>query len=262
MLLGLAEANIAPDLVVGTSVGAVNGGWVAAQSDAVGIRRLADVWRSLSRNDVFPARPVTGLLGFLGVRSNLVPAAGLRRLLKDHLAYARLEEAPVPFHVVATDVLTGRDVLLSTGDAVDAIAASAAIPGVFPPVKVNGRDLFDGGVVNNTPLSHAVALGAEAIWVLPTGYACALAEPPRGALAMALHALNLAINQRLALDVAALEGKVELHLIPPLCPMTVSPADFSHSAELIERSHAATRKWLDEGHRLTGQARFLGLHQH
>ena len=89
MLLGLAEANIAPDLVVGTSVGAVNGGWVAAQSDVVGIRRLADVWRSLSRNDVFPARPVTGLLGFLGVRSNLVPAAGLRRLLKRTTTIAR-----------------------------------------------------------------------------------------------------------------------------------------------------------------------------
>jgi NTE family protein len=262
MLLGLAEAGIVPDLVVGTSVGAVNGGWVAARPDVVGIRRLADVWRSLSRNDVFPTRPVTGLLGFLGVRSNLVPATGLRRLLKDHLAYTRLEDAQIPFHVVATDVLTGQDVLLSSGNAVDAIAASAAIPGVFPSVKVNGRDLFDGGVVNNTPLSHAVALGAETIWVLPTGYACALREPPRGALAMALHALNLAINQRLALDVAALEEKVELHLIPPLCPMTVSPADFSHSNELIERSHTATRKWLDERHRLTGQAAFLGLHKH
>jgi NTE family protein len=262
MLLGLAEAGIVPELVVGTSVGAVNGGWVAARPDVVGIRQLADVWRGLSRKDVFPTRPVTGLLGFLGVRSNLVPATGLRRLLKDHLAYARLEDAPIPFHVVATDVLTGRDVLLSSGNAVDAIAASAAIPAIFPTVKVNGRELFDGGVVNNTPLSHAVALGAETIWVLPTGYACALPQPPRGALAMALHALNLAINQRLALDVAAFEGKVELHLIPPLCPMTVSPADFSHSVELIERSHTATRKWLAERHPLTGQAAFLGLHQH
>jgi NTE family protein len=87
---------------------------------------------------------------------------------------------------VATDVLSGQDVLLSSGDVVDAIAASAAIPAVFPPVTVDGRGLIDGGVVNNTPLSHAVALGADVIWVLPTGYSCALPESPKGALAMAL----------------------------------------------------------------------------
>lgn len=262
MLLSLAEAGITPDLIVGTSVGAVNGGWVASRPDVAGIGALADVWRSLSRNDVFPTRPIVGLLGFLGVRSSLVPDTGLRRLLTDHLAFSRLEEAPIPFHVVATDVLSGQDVLLSTGDAVDAIVASAAIPAVFPPVKINGRDLFDGGVANNTPLSHAVALGADVIWVLPTGYACALRKSPRGALAMALHAVTLTVNQRLAVDVASLEGTVDLRVIPPLCPIAISPIDFSHSASLIERSHAATREWLSSRHPVTGQAALLEPHRH
>lgn len=134
MLLGLAEEGISPDVFVGTSVGAINGGWLAERSDIAGINALADLWRSLSRDDVFPTRPIVGLLGFLGRRSNLVPDTGLRRLLTDHLGFARLQDAPIPLHVVATDVLSGQDVLLSSGDAVGAIAASAAIPAVFPPV--------------------------------------------------------------------------------------------------------------------------------
>jgi NTE family protein len=262
MLHGLADAGITPDLIVGTSVGALNGGWIASRPDGAGVGALADLWRSLSRNDVFPTNPILGLLGFLGRRPNLVPDNGLRRLLTDHLEFSRLEDAPIPLHVVATDVLSGQDVLLSSGDAVDAIAASAAIPAVFPPVNINGRHFVDGGVVNNTPLSHAIALGADLIWVLPTGYSCALSEPPAGVLAMALHALNLAVNQRLAVDVTRFEGAVDLRVIPQPCPIGTSPADFSHSGELIERSYAATREWLAAPRPATGQAGLLAPHRH
>src|SRR5262249_23538331 len=155
----------------------------------------------MSRKEIFPTHPIAGLLGLLGRRPHLIPSSGLRRMLTDQLGFARLEDAPIPFHVVATDLLSGTDVLLSSGDAVDAIAASAAIPGVFPPVKVNGRDLMDGGVVNNTPLSHAVALGADRVWVLPTGYSCDLPTTPKTAVNMALHAMTLALNHRLAVDI-------------------------------------------------------------
>lgn len=184
MLRGLADAGITPDLIVGTSVGALNGGWIASRPDDAKLEALAGLWRSLSRDDVFPTRPFLGLRGFLGRGPNLVPNSGLRRLLTEHLEFSRLEGAPIPLHVVATDVLSGHDIVLSSGDAVEAILASAAIPAVFPPVKINGRYLIDGGVVNNTPLSHAIALGADRVWVLPTGYSCALPEPPRGALGM------------------------------------------------------------------------------
>ena len=260
--IGLADAGITPDVIVGTSVGALNGGWIASRPDGAGLDALADLWRSLSRNDVFPTRPILGLLGFLGQRPNLLPNSGVRRLLTDHLGFSRLEDAPILLHVVATDVLSGHDVLLSSGDAVEAILASAAIPAVFPPVKINGRYLIDGGVVNNTPLSHAIALGADRIWVLPTGYSCALSKPPTGALAMALHALNLAINQRLAVDIARFEDAVDLRVIPQPCPIGISPADFSHSAELIERSLAITREWLAKPRPTTGQAALLAQHRH
>lgn len=260
MLLGLFEAGIAPDFIVGTSVGAVNGAWVAARPDVAGIRELADIWCSLSRRDVFPAHLSTGLLGLFGLGRSLAPDTGLRRVLKRHLQFRMLEDAPTPFYCVATDLLSGEDVLLSTGDAADAIAASAAIPAILPPVRIDGRDLIDGGVVNNTPLSHAATLGAHVIYVLATGYACALRSTPRGVLGLAMHAVTIAINQRLANDVDRFEGHLDIRVVPPLCPLRVAPTDFSHASSLLDRSHAATRAWLQRASPSTGQAVLLAPH--
>ncbi|SON63551.1 putative NTE family protein [Mycobacterium simulans] len=262
MLLALADEGITPDLIVGTSVGAVNGGWIASRPDAAGIRGLADLWISLTRKDIFPTHPIAGALGMLGRRTHLVPNSGLRRVLADNLEFTRLEDAPIPLHVVATDVVSGTDVLLSSGNAVDAIAASAAIPGVFPPVSIDGRDFMDGGVVNNTPVSHAVALGADRVWVLPTGYSCDLPASPKTAMNMALHAMTIAVNHRLAVDVARFEQAVDLRVIRPLCPVAISGVDFSHAASLIERSHAATRSWLAANPPAVGQAELLEPHRH
>ncbi|GAB7145198.1 patatin-like phospholipase family protein [Mycobacterium riyadhense] len=262
MLLALADEGITPDLIVGTSVGAVNGGWIASRPDAAGIRGLADLWVSLSRKDIFPTHPIAGALGMLGRRSHLVPNSGLRRVLVDNLQFTRLEDAPIPLHVVATDVVSGTDVLLSSGNAVDAIAASAAIPGVFPPVTIDGRDFMDGGVVNNTPVSHAVTLGADRVWVLPTGYSCDLPASPKTAMNMALHAMTIAVNHRLAVDVARFEQAVDLRVIRPLCPVAISGVDFSHAASLIERSHAATSSWLAANPPAVDQAALLEPHRH
>lgn len=262
MLLALDEAGIRPDFIVGTSVGAVNGAWIAGRTDPDGLTDLAQLWRGLTRENVFPARPLLGLMGFLGRRRNLVPDTGLRRLLADNLRFGRLEDAAIPLHVIATEVLTGGDVRLSTGKAVDAVLASAAIPAVFPPVHIDGTDYVDGGVLNNTPISHAVALGADVVWVLSTGYSCALTEPPSGALGMALHALSLTVNQRLAVDVEHYEPAVDLRVVPPLCPIRTSPSDFSHAAELIERAHASTAEWLTARPPATGQSYLFAPHRH
>ncbi len=244
MLTALAEAGVRPDLVVGTSVGAINGAWVAGGVDCAG---LGEVWRALRRETVFPTRLVDGLLGMAGRRGHLVPDHGLRRLLREHVRFERLEEAQLPFYVVATDVLSGCDTLLSHGDSIEAILASTAIPGVLPPVRIDGRDLMDGGVVNNTPISHAVRLGADVVWVLATGYSCALSERPRGALGMTLHAVTLGINKRLAADVRRYGQLVDLRLAPPLCPIRTSAADFTQAGALIERAHSLTRDWLAAG---------------
>lgn len=262
MLRSLLERGIVPDLIVGSSVGAINGAWLAGRPDVAGVEALANVWQSIGRRDVFPTHPVVGLLGFLGRRDHLVPPDRLARLIREHLPYTYLEDAPVPLHIVATQVTTGQEVLLSRGPAVPAILASAAIPGIFPPVQIGAHLLMDGGVVNNTPISHAVHLGATTVYVLPTGYACNLTEAPSSALGVVLQALTLLIEQQLMNDVERYESVADLHVLPPLCPLAVSAADFSHAAELIDRAHRASAEWLASDPRDHGQRRLLSFHHH
>jgi len=106
---------------------------------------------------------------------------------------------------------------------------------------------MDGGVANNTPISHAVELGASEIYVLPTGNACALTEPPRGALAMALHALSLLTQRRLIEDIESHRDGTKLVVLPPPCPLSIQPIDFGHADMLIERAYTDACEFLDDG---------------
>jgi NTE family protein len=250
MLRALDEHGVHPDLIVGTSVGALNGAFLAGRREPGVIDQLAGLWRSLRRKDVFPVGPIQGALGYYGFRNALVRPDALTRIIRQHVTLSRLEDAVVPLHMVATDVRTGAGVLLSQGDPVKAILASTAIPAVFPPVRIDGRDLMDGGVADNTPISHAVNLGATTVYVLPAGYACKLSHTPRTAIGMALQALVLMFGWRLAQDIERYERECKVHVVPPLCPLDVSPADFSRAAELIERSYEATVRWLTLGRAL------------
>ncbi len=262
MLQALAERNVHPDLVFGASAGALNAAWVAGDPALEHLDALAAVWIALRARDVFPLRPVTGLLGFLGRRDALVSSSRLRALVSRNLHFARLQDAPIPLCVVATEVTTGREIALTTGDAVEAIVASATIPGVLPPVDIDGRTLMDGGVVNNTPISNAIDAGATRIYVLPTGYACDLERAPRNALGMTLQAISLLVQQRLITDVHELQHHVDLRVLPPLCPLDISPADFSHARELIERARASAGHWLDSVDLTKDRGADLGLHDH
>ncbi len=245
MLRALHEAGVRPDLLVGASVGAINAAWLAGADPDDGVDELAKAWTSLRRGDVFPLRFGLGLAGFLGRRASLIDSGGLRSLIRSHIRFDQIEDAPIPLHVVVTDVLDGRDIALSSGSAIDIITASAAIPGVFAPVDVNGRTYMDGGVMNNAPVSHAFDLGADTIYVLATGYACSLETPPTSALAMTLHAVSLMINRRLSADVDHYLGRADVRVIPPPCPVDIRPNDFSRAGELIEQSYASTMSWLD-----------------
>ena len=261
MLLALGDAHVAADLYVGSSVGALNAAYIAGHPGTSGAGQLAQIWTTLDREDVFPTDAARVLRAMIGRTSGLADPRPLQQLVRRHLGYERLEDAARRVVVVATDVLTGTEVALSEGPAVDAVMASAALPAVFPPVNIGPRLLMDGGVVNNTPISVARQLGADTIYVLPTGYACALEEPPRSALGMGIHAVTLAIQQRLVADVAALQGSMDLRVAPPLCPLTVSPIEFTHTASLIERARIATAGWLQQP-LATDQASDLALHDH
>ncbi len=247
MLEALIDFGVYPDLVVGSSVGAINGAFFAGQPDSHGVRRLGEIWRGLRRSDVFPFAPLGVLKSFVWGRNYLVDPRPLRRLIKRHLAYRDLADAAIPCHLVATDVLTGAQVVLSSGPVADAVLASAAIPAVFPPVKIGGRYLADGGIANNTPISAAVELGASRIIVLPTGFSCDIDKPPTNPIGMALHGLTLLIARQLVVDVELHADAVELCVVPPLCPLLATPYDFLNVAEMIARAKESTQKWLDQG---------------
>jgi len=262
MLHALYERGIVPELIVGTSVGAVNGAYIASRPPTVEtLTDLGNIWRELRRAQIFPLNPLSGLLGFIGSRDHLVPGSGLRSLLGKHVLQERLEETPIEFHVVAVDVLTGEELLLSHGPVLEAMMASAAIPAVLPPVAWEDRDLIDGGVANNTPISHAVALGAREIYVLPTGHACALDRSPPSALGMALHALSLLSHSRLIADIELHRDNAKLVVLPPPCPLDVQPVDFAHADELIECGLADARAFLDSGGRERPPIR-MRMHRH
>ena len=244
MLKALARQHIVPDFVVGASVGAINGAYYAAEPNEEGVARLERIWLRLHRADIFPLSVVSSILCLFGKRDHLVTPGPLRSLIESELPYQRLEDARIPCHVVATNVLDGTETVLSSGPVASALLASAAIPAVFPTVPINGRYLMDGGVANNTPISTAFNLGATRIIVLPTGMSCALEAPPHGAVALALHALNLLIMRHLLSDIDRLSHHCELIVIPPLCPLTTTTYDFSQLGELIRRAEATTRLWL------------------
>ena len=246
MLRELLEHGVEPDLVVGSSAGAINGAYLAGVPSLAGVERLETLWRGLQRRDVFPIN-WRGMLGALTRRGSPVDPSGLRRLLEAHLPSRELEGTQVPLHVVATDLLGGGLVKLSRGSATEAVLASCAIPGAFPSVRVGERELVDGAVASNTPIRTAVELGATRIVVLPSGYACALEAAPRGPIAVALHALTLLIAHQLVADLERCAARAEIVTVPPLCPLAVSPYDFSHAGELIERAAAQTRRWLQTG---------------
>jgi NTE family protein len=246
MLPELLAHGLAPDLVVGSSAGAINGAYLAGAPGPDAVRRLEAIWRSLRRREVFPIT-WRSLLRAAAGRGSLAEPGGLRRLLDTHLPYSELERAPVPLHIVATNLLDGSLVRISSGPAADAVLASCAIPGAFPPVQIGERYLVDGAVASNTPIRVAVELGATRLIVLPSGYACALESPPRGPIASALHAITLMIAHQLVADLERCSGQVEIVTVPPLCPLAVSPYDFSRAGELIERAAVQTRRWLQQG---------------
>src|SRR5262245_17226919 len=251
MLAALEERGFRPDLLVGTSAGALNAAYIAANGfDADVINDLAMIWHTLRRADVFPFDPVRQGLAMAGRRRSLCSRRPLRRLVESNLAITNIEQSRIPLHIVATDVMSGEEVLLSGGDAVSAVLASAAIPAVFAPVEREERTLIDGGVANNTAVSHAIELGADRVVVLPAGFSCALGAPPPNPLTAATHALTLLIEQRLIVDVAHLASHADIVVLPPLSPLSVSPIDFRAAVELIGRGHTTTAAWLDEGNHL------------
>ena len=247
MLEALYERGIVPHVLVATSVGALNAAFIASRAQSVATARaLGRVWRDLQREDVFPVSLSALVGGVCGRRDHLVPNRGLRRLITRYLEFDDLTDAPIPLHVVAFDLAEGREVLVSQGPALESVMGAASIPGVFPPMTVGDLRLVDGGVVNNTPISHAVQLGAERIYVLPTGEPSnrRLDAAPKTALDAAIHGVQLLVHSRLEADIARYTPAVELVVLPAPHANGVQPTSFEHSDRLMQGARVAARATL------------------
>jgi NTE family protein len=292
MLRALTVRGVRADLLVGASVGALNAAYFAARPDEQGVEDLARLWLEVGRHDVnplstseavrtlvasLPLHPVRGILQAFGTlnytfpigpwalvealagrRNYLFPHDRLERFLRQILPIGDLKDTKIPVAVLVAEVRSGRSVSLSQGPAVPALLASAAIPGIYPTVTIDGQTFMDGGVAHHTTLDYAIEAGADEVYVLTPGFSCDLPAPPSTVVAMALHTYNLLGEQRMHAAVARAQRRARLHLIPPLCPVEVLPIDFGQTAELIDNAAAVTGHWLDKGEPKPGLARTLG----
>jgi NTE family protein len=169
---------------------------------------------------------------------------GLRSLIERALPYRRLEDAVLPVHVNATSLETGRGHWFTSGPAVDAILASAALPAVFPPVVVDGEAYIDGGVVDNVPISRAVALGARRIFVLHVGNFARRRQLPKRPIDVLLQSFSIARNHRFLAEIDDPPPDVDLLVLPGVDPGRIRRNDFSRSRDLMDRAYTAAREYL------------------
>jgi len=244
MAEALVEAGITPQLLLGTSAGSLNAAWLAGHPDLDGVARLRELWLSVRRRHIFPLSPWQLALGLAGRRDHLVRVDALERWLAVRVPFYRIEQANVPLHIMATDLVTGEAVRLAQGDVVDALMASTAIPGVFPPVRIGRRLLVDGGISADTPIGTAVSLGADTVYVLPTVGVAPDAPRRPGAVGVALQAMAHVLGHQTETEVLAHAGRCRVYVLPVPPTSTLSPFSFAHTEPLMDQARALARAWL------------------
>ena len=157
MLKALLERGIVPDVLIGTSAGACNASVIATMPNLAGVQRLEETWHSLRGDVVFPGGRLSRAWNLLTRDDHLFENDGLRALIANGSTPATFSELRVPLRVVACDLDTGEEVVFAAGPLEPALLASTALPGLFPPIRYDGRVLVDGAVVDTVPLSHALA---------------------------------------------------------------------------------------------------------
>lgn len=244
MVKALAEVGFEPDLVVGTSVGSLNGAVVAEhRTMASAASALERVWRCLSRQDVFPGGPAAQVLSVFRT-GHLHPSSGLRRLVLRALRARSFDQLERRLTVVATEVLTSHVRWFTEGPLLPHLLAATAIPGVLPPVELDGRPHRGAGSVANVPLRAAVAQGAASLVVLDAGDICHRETVPRGVPEALLSASMTAMRQRVLLEAPALAEQLPVLYLPRPCPTGRSLLDLDGSAELIEPTRALVAGFL------------------
>ncbi len=244
ILRALFEREIAPDLVVGTSIGAFNGAVLAADP-TLALDKLLRFWKNASRSDVMPLRGIRPLLHWRTTRESLYPndgaLKGIRSVLSD---FALIEDLALPFGAVAVNLRTGLPELFRDGPLESALLASSAIPAFFPPVSRGGNLYYDGGLADNVPIGHAVTMGAQSLVVLDTTNPVSNLDQPRSIAEIASYVTEVYSRQT---TLRHLHDFEPMPMLYPRSPATgtMSPLDLDHTEELLASSYAATCSYLD-----------------
>lgn len=244
MLRALIEQGIVPDEILGCSVGALNAAAIATDPSPYGVAVLERLWLDMDAESIIPSGRLSALLLLTRKGRSLHHNGGLRHAIETTMPVRRFEDFPVPFSVVATSLATGRERWFSSGDIVEPILASAALPAVFPPVEIDGELFIDGAVVDNVPIARAVDVGATRIYVLHVGNFDRPRREPKRPLDVLLHSFSIARSYRFAQDVKAVPPGIELVILPGIDPGPIRYNDFSRSKTLIERAYVTTTNFL------------------
>lgn len=251
MLRALLEAGVAPDLVLGTSVGALNGAFLAADPTVEATIRLAELWRQLSaEGGVFSGSIASRVRTAVGSRTHVHRRGPLRELLATHLPVQRIEDLQVDFQCVAASIERAAEHWFTEGSLSDAVMASAAVPGLLAPVQIGDEHFLDGGLVNSIPVNRAVELGARTIYVLQVGRIEQPLAAPTRPWEVALVAFEIARRHRFAADMARLPDDVVVHVLPtgdevPEGLKALRYKDVRRVGQRVERAHAATVSYLE-----------------
>ena len=238
MLRALAESSIDADVILGTSVGAINGALFAADPTVVGVERLSELWADSSFAELSTGSVLRRVATLARTGTHLQSLTEVRKRLAEALPVGRVEELELPFQCVAASIERAAEHWFEEGDLADVVLASCAVPGILPPVKIGGEHFIDGGIVNSIPVARAVALGATTIYVLQVGRLEKPLAPPRWPWEVGLVAFEVARRHRFASDLSSLPGGVELHVLPT--GGSVAPAYNDLSGQLRVRRIART----------------------
>ncbi|MGH2725802.1 MAG: patatin-like phospholipase family protein [Candidatus Methylomirabilaceae bacterium] len=245
MLEALFEQGITPDVLVGTSIGAANAAFIAADPSLKQAEALSGLWRRVRPRDVFPWNPIAVARAIFG-RGSLFPPEPWRRFLERNIPYRLIEEAKAPLRIVATRFADGEVVVFERGPVVDAVLASTALPGAFPPHRIGEHDYLDGGLTDLIPMGPACEAGVDTIYILSVGFPCPPPLGERSPRAVFMHSVGLMLSQRVRLDSVHYPSEhpdLRIVQIPPVCTQ-VGLRDFSRSAALIRKAREQTTRFL------------------
>jgi NTE family protein len=245
MLRALIARGIHPDAVYGSSVGAVNAAGFVVDPTSKGIERMATIWRGLTSDDVFPHGRVPAPWRFLQQRESVHPNDGLRKVIEVGAGLDRFEDAVVPLEVVATSLTDGKARWFSKGPVTEAVLASAALPSLLPPVRIDGEVFIDGGVVDNVPISRAIEQGCKRIFVLLCGPLHYMPAPPRRPVEAVLTAFFIAVHTRFARERDNLPAGVEVIVFCVGSEALSRYDDFSASEALMAAGRSNAEAVLD-----------------